>query len=460
MRDIPHIASLIFNTPLLIREDKGEQIINALAPRLLEGTALARIEVERPSRDLSVGGGRRLSGGAYVNADGIAVWPIVGSLVRRGSWLDAECGLMSYGLIQDAALDIFMDTQVKGVLLELDTPGGEAGGCFDTAELLRGLSEKTGKPLWAHANEEACSAGYALGSAASEFWLSRTAMVGSIGVVCAHIDRSKADEMSGVKWTFIKAGEYKTDGNSHEPLDAGAKSRAQADVDNLYGMFVDLVSQHRKMTAEEIRATKADIYRGALAVEAGLADEVGTLDECLEAFARHVDDLQTGVSDSKTRASKVRAEVMGNKTGGKPQANTEVVTEAKDDAEEDEDKMEAGSADDGKKDDEEKGGKTPAGSDASASAIDLAVNMETERCAGIYSVAAQADRLGVKFDAAAAIKAKMSVADARAAVLDAAATPNEEVSGVAAPKNSASRSSVDAKANVSMWKKAVKGKGR
>lgn len=454
MRDVPHIASLIFNTPHLIREDKGEQIINALASRLLEGTAITRIEADKPAREMSAGMGRRLAGGAYLTADGIAVWPILGSLVRRGSWLDAECGLMSYGLIQDSAPDIFMDSQVRGVLLELDTPGGEAGGCFDTAELLRGLSEQTGKPLWAHANEEACSAGYALGSAAETFWLSRTAMVGSIGVVCAHVDRSKADEMTGVKWTFIKAGEYKTDGNSHEPLDAGALSRAQADVDNLYEMFVGMVSQHRKMTPEEIRATKADIYRGALAVEAGLADEVGTLDECLEAFARSVDDLQTGVSESKTRASRVRAEVMA-KTGAKPQANTET-TEAESAGTEGE-----GAATGTEVETAPAPVVTPSEpADASASAVDRAVGLETERCNGIFAVAAQASRLGVAFDAQKAISSKMTVADARAAVLDAAAKTGEEVSGVAAPKQSATRSGGTGDKVKSAWAKAIKGKSR
>lgn len=453
MRDIPHIASLIFNTPLLIREDKGEQIINALASRLLDGTAITRIETDKPAREMSAGMGRRLAGGAYLTADGIAVWPILGSLVRRGSWLDAECGLMSYGLIQDSAPDIFMDSQVRGVLLELDTPGGEAGGCFDTAELLRGLSEMTGKPLWAHANEEACSAGYALAAAAEQVWLSRTAMVGSIGVVCAHVDRSKADEMTGVKWTFIKAGEYKTDGNSHEPLDAGALSRAQADVDNLYEMFVGMVSQNRKMTTEEIRATKADIYRGALAVEAGLADEVGTLDECLDAFARSVDVLQTGVSESKTHASKVRAEVMANKTGAKPQANADAV-------ETDVAGTEGEGAATGTETETAPAVTPSEPADASASAVDRAVGLETERCNGIFAVAAQASRLGVAFDAQKAISSKMTVADARAAVLDAAAKSGEEISGVAAPKQSATRSGGTGDKVKSAWAKAIKGKSR
>lgn len=454
MPDIPRLASLMFNTPLLIREDMGRQIINALAPRLLEGAPLTRSDIERPEREMSSGGGRRLSGGAYVNPDGIAVWPILGSLVRRGSWLDAECGLMSYGLIQDAAVDIFMDSQVRGVLLEMDTPGGEAGGCFDTAELLSALSEQTGKPIWAHANEEACSAGYMLAAPAQQIWLARTAMVGSIGCLCAHVDRSKADEMSGVKWTFIKAGEHKTDGNPHEPLDAGALGRVQADVNHLMDMFVGLVSQYRGMTEEEIRGTEADIYRGTLAVEAGLADEVGTLDECLEAFARHVDELQTGVSETRMRASKVRAEAMATKSS-KPQANADATeTETTGD-----DVVGTEAGEGGSETVPPEAVTEPAAPDAAASAIDRAVKAETARCNGIFAVRAQADRLGVKFDAEKAIASKMSVDAARKAVLDAAAEPGEEISGIAAPKNKAG-ASASGETVRNIWSKAIKGKGR
>lgn len=59
----------------------------------------------------------------------------------------------------------------------------------------------------------------------------------------------------------------------------------QADVDNLMTMFVDHVARNRGLSAKKVRQTKADIYRGSRAVEAGLADEVGTLDEALDAFA-------------------------------------------------------------------------------------------------------------------------------------------------------------------------------
>jgi capsid assembly protease len=290
-RDLPFLASMVFNRPLLIRRDNGESIINAVGPRILEGVDIERAEViaDRPRpQAYAPSGSRRLAGGAYMERDGIAVLPIVGSLVRRASWLDAECGLMSYGLIADAVMSILTDSSVRGLMLEIDSPGGEAAGCFDCADFIRAASESTGKPVWAHANEVACSGGYALACSASQIWLARTSEVGSIGVIGAHVDQSEADKKAGVKWTFITAGEHKAEGNSHEPLTDGALARFQADVDHLMDMFVDTVARNRDMASKRVRDTKADIYRGEKAVKAGLADKTGTFDDALEAFENHL----------------------------------------------------------------------------------------------------------------------------------------------------------------------------
>ena len=70
----------------------------------------------------------------------------------------------------------------------------------------------------------------------------------------------------------------KVDGNAHEPLSQRARATIQADVDRLYAEFCGLVAANRGLTAEAVRGTNAAVYRGELAVRAGLADRVGTLD--------------------------------------------------------------------------------------------------------------------------------------------------------------------------------------
>jgi signal peptide peptidase SppA len=292
-RDLPLIASLVFDTPLMIHNRKADTILKAIGPRILEGFELAEGDFQKPERHARVGVMRYFSGGGYLGEYGIGVLPILGTLVRRGTWLDAMSGLTSYSEIMAGFDEMMMDSSVRAVMLELDTPGGEAGGVFDLSQHIREVMDYVGKPVWAHANEMAASAGYAIACAANEIWIPTTGEVGSIGVLAAHLDVSEADRMLGERWTYIYAGEEKVDGNMHEPLSDRALETIQSDVDALYDMFVDLVSQNRGIAAEKIRDTKAGMFRGRKAVESGLADEFGTFDEALEALASHVDDLQT-----------------------------------------------------------------------------------------------------------------------------------------------------------------------
>ena len=181
------------------------------------------------------------------------------------------------------------DPTVRGVILDVDSPGGEVGGLFDLVEQIGAIKAASDKPLWAVANEGALSAAYAIASAADRLYVTRTGEVGSVGVVAVHVDESGADAKAGLAWTFVFAGEQKVDGNAHEPLSERARATIQADVDRLYAEFCGLVAANRGMSSEAVRGTKAAIYRGELAIRAGLADRVGTLDLAIAEMAAELD---------------------------------------------------------------------------------------------------------------------------------------------------------------------------
>ena len=174
MTDLPYLASRLYGTPLLIARPKLEVILGVVA-RKLAGDTLAT----PPPATVDAG----MTGGLQ-NLEGIAVLPVLGTLVRRASYIGAASGLTSYHDIEAMAETAFADPMVKAVLLEIDSSGGEAGGVFDLALRLRALSQTSDKPLWAIADEAALSAAYAIACAADRVWLTRTAEVGSIGVVC------------------------------------------------------------------------------------------------------------------------------------------------------------------------------------------------------------------------------------------------------------------------------------
>jgi signal peptide peptidase SppA len=277
MVDLPHVASRVFGTPLMIARPKLETILSVLGPRLA-GSALSPLEpvADPPPR-------------TSITVERIAVVSVIGTLVSRSGYLDAASGLSSYAEIGEAIAAAMADPSVRGVVLDVDSAGGEVGGLFDLVEQIGAIKSASVKPLWAVANESALSAAYAIASAAERVYVTRTGEIGSVGVVAVHVDESCADTKAGLAWTFVFAGERKIDGNTHEPLSERARAAVQADVDRLYAELCALVAANRGLTSETVRSTQAVVYRGELAIRAGLADRIGTLDLAIAEMATELD---------------------------------------------------------------------------------------------------------------------------------------------------------------------------
>jgi ClpP class serine protease len=133
-------------------------------------------------------------------------------------------------------------------------------------------------------DDNAYSGGYGLACCADEIVISPTSGLGSIGVVMLHADYSAAIEAAGIKTTFVYAGAHKVDGNPYEALPASVKADLQAEVDAIYTRFCEVVGKGRrdKLTAAGAKATEARTYVGQLAIDAGLADRLGSFDEVVK----------------------------------------------------------------------------------------------------------------------------------------------------------------------------------
>ena len=267
MTDLPHLAGRLLDAPLLVHRAKLETILGVMLPRL-RGEAL-RPAMVTPAR-------------SYELCDGIAILPILGTLVRRTVGLEVQSGLTSYADIQHLLSQAIQDPAVKAILLDIDSAGGEAGGVFDLAEAI--YSARQIKPVWAVANEEAFSAAYALASAAERVFLPRTGGVGSIGVIAVHLDQSRAEAEAGLSYTAIYAGARKNDASRHEPLSDPARAVLQGEVDRIYDLFVESVARQRKLSFEAVRATEAGLFFGEQALKAGMADDLGTFEDAFAAL--------------------------------------------------------------------------------------------------------------------------------------------------------------------------------
>jgi len=273
MTNLPHIASRVFHTPLMIDSKKLAAILAVLAPRLgLEPPAVeAALLTEQRSRK------------PYAVTDaGVAVIEVSGSLVNRASGMEAQSGLTSYEQLGNEILDAATDPQVRGILLRFDSYGGEANGAWDVASLIEEAARM--KPVWASVDDWALSAGYLLASATDRIWVTRTGGVGSVGIIAMHLDQSGFDAANGLRYTTIFAGERKNDFNPHEPLSTEARDVLVAEVNRLYGMFVDAVARRRSLSADDVRGTEAGILYGEDGVARGFADRVGTFRDALAAM--------------------------------------------------------------------------------------------------------------------------------------------------------------------------------
>ncbi|MGU3539989.1 S49 family peptidase [Methylobacterium sp. A54F] len=227
----------------------------------------------------------------YVVVDGVLQVPVKGVLLANLS-LAYGSYATGYVYIRRAIERGLVDGNVKGIALICDSPGGEVAGNFDLVDAIHAARGR--KPIRAFAHERAYSAAYSIASAADRIVVSRTGGVGSIGVVTSHTDASAALEKAGLKITFIYAGKHKVDGNATEPLPDDVRARWQARIDELMDVFVDTVARNRAMTPEAVRATEALTYTASQALEAGLADEIGSLADAVAAFAA---DLNTDPED-------------------------------------------------------------------------------------------------------------------------------------------------------------------
>jgi len=290
MHRLGDLAQRMFNTPLAIHPQKAEIIMAALADRLgisnamyLDGRNI------KMSSDFGEDDDEREANnprGGYDVVEGVAIIQIRGTLVQRCGSLRPYSGMTGYNAIRQNLLLAMDDSRVKGILLDIDSPGGEVSGCFDLVDAIyemRGI-----KPMHSVLSDKAYSAAYAIASATDKITVPRTGGVGSVGVVTMHIDWSKAIGEAGMKVTFITYGDRKAEGNQFEPLSKETLNHIQSDITKIGELFVETISRNRNLSSAKLRATEAACYMGADGVAIGLADAVMPPDAAFRALLKEL----------------------------------------------------------------------------------------------------------------------------------------------------------------------------
>jgi len=273
----PQIAEQVFGRPWAILPEYYETMRGVVLARM-NGGSPADFEAARQG----VEGRTAVDDGAPVwmpeggrLLDGVAVLPACGVMSRRMNLFMHYSGGVSTEMLGNSIAGALEDDAVEGIVLDIDSPGGAVNGSFSLAESV--YQARGRKPIVALANGLAASAAYLLASAADAVLVNEAGDVGSVGVILTHVDFSKANEMDGVKPTYIYRGHYKAMGNQDEPLDKESREYLQGIVDEAYTLFVDKVALYRGLSPAAVMGTEARTFMGVSAVKLGLADGIGEL---------------------------------------------------------------------------------------------------------------------------------------------------------------------------------------
>jgi len=298
------IPTRLFNAALMVAPHAVDEIITSKTAGTMPEKAPDINVADRITTFAHFGDEVELTGAGYVIVDGVALIEISGGLTYRAySWWTT-----SYLDIRDSFRAAIADERVTNVLFLIDSPGGEVAGLFDLVDEI--YNARGTKPIIAIADEAAFSAAYAIASAADEVYLSRTAQVGSIGVIAIHTDQSGYDKNLGVQYTPIYAGDRKNDFNPHEPLKADGKEVLQAHVNKLYDMLTAVIARNRHMTQAAVIATQAGFYMGDAAVEVGLADGIMSVRDIVTKMSSSKGDMAMNLNEVKDFITQALAESM------------------------------------------------------------------------------------------------------------------------------------------------------
>lgn len=225
--------------------------------------------------------------------NGIGLLTIEGSLTYKHSWISALCGMQSYQkLIAD--VEALVEQGAHTIVMDFDSPGGMAYGCFESAMRIREIADEAGVRIVSYVDGMAASAAYALASVSDEIISNPMSKVGSIGVVISLMNDLPKRIEEGSEVVFVYSGESKI------PYDKEGKFREdfiadlQKDTDDLYEEFISHVAQFRPMSPEAIRATGAKTFRSSEAIEMGLADKEMTSAEFIDYLADIAESYETG----------------------------------------------------------------------------------------------------------------------------------------------------------------------
>jgi protease-4 len=207
-----------------------------------------------------------------IKTGNVAIIPIKGIILTSGQQDIFSSNFADSSKIVQDIEKISKDPSVKGIILEIDSPGGAPVATDEIATALK----RSNKTIVAWIREVGASGGYWIASTADHVIANRMSITGSIGVYGSYLDFSGFINDWNVSYERLVAGKYKDSGVPFRELSSEERRLLQKKLDILHQQFKDEIQENRKLTVSQTNAiSEGEFYLGTEALELGLVDELG-----------------------------------------------------------------------------------------------------------------------------------------------------------------------------------------
>lgn len=192
--------------------------------------------------------------------------------------------------------DVRKDSTIKAVVLRVNSPGGSVLASEKIKTELDMLREEV--PIIASYGGYAASGGYWISANSDYIFSNETTLTGSIGVFSMIPDMSKAvNDKLHINITPVNSNKHSDMLSGMRPLNEQEVAYMQASVERIYDKFTELVANGRDKTVEEVdEIAQGRVWTGAEALEIGLVDKIGTIEDALNYAALSIEGVN-GLQD-------------------------------------------------------------------------------------------------------------------------------------------------------------------
>ncbi len=175
---------------------------------------------------------------------------------------------------------------IRGIVLRIDSPGGSALA----SEVINAKMKEIGKPIYISMGGTAASGGYYISSAGQKIYASRGTVTGSIGVVSIIPNFSEVSEKLGVNTEIIEKGKFSGIYSLFNEMTEEERERIYESSLGVYEEFKERVSGGRGIDSESLeKIAGGRVWLGEEAVENGLVDEIGGIEDAIEGMAEYLE---------------------------------------------------------------------------------------------------------------------------------------------------------------------------